>query len=62
MAIRVMHEGNIECDKCGKHLAKITASKEVFQALLANNEVERFCTVTCDECVEKEKTDVVVKG
>lgn len=49
MAIRVIQKGKIECDKCGKELAKIKASKQIFEALIEDG--ERFCTIECVSCL-----------
>lgn len=59
MAIRIMQDGKIECDQCKKVLATIRASRQVFDALNAPTfegkppECERFCIVTCLDCIAK---------
>lgn len=47
MAIRIIKEGTIECDNCGKEIAEIKASNEVYRVLEVE---ERFCKITCIDC------------
>lgn len=51
MAIRVMKRGIIECDKCGKEVAKIKASSQTFTVL----ESEPFTQVFCLDCYTPEE-------
>ena len=44
MGIRVMQERKFDCDNCGRTLAKIKASKEVFDVI---DEEAKYITVEC---------------
>jgi len=51
MAIRVIKKGDIECDFCKKKLADIKLSEQLLKCFL---EEQRFLTIWCVECSEKE--------
>lgn len=52
MAIRAIETGNISCDQCDKQVAKITASKQIWEVL---DEEARYLRIKCIDCHEKKE-------
>ena len=52
MGLRIIKTGSIDCDKCGKKLAKIFASEKTFKVHV---DEARFNTVRCIECDANEQ-------
>lgn len=47
MAIRVIQKGEVKCDGCGTVLARIEASKQVFEVLIEEAQyVKVYCMCT----------------
>jgi len=53
MSIRIIQKGIVKCDFCQKELAKIRASKQIFQVLI---DEEKFNKIICMTCFEDEET------
>jgi len=48
MAIRIIEKGEVNCDSCKKEIAKIKASRQIFDVLREDG--ERFCSIICNQC------------